>query len=55
MEKVQDTTPVWQKGVNCISDHVLSTHRCHLFPPNSLAEIASHTCVEHWNLWLYIH
>jgi len=21
----------------------LSTHRCHFFPPNSLAEIASHT------------
>jgi len=21
----------------------LSTHQCHLFPPNSLAEIASHT------------
>jgi len=28
---------------------------CHFFPPNSLAEIASHTRVEHWNLQLYIH
>ena len=33
----------------------LSTYRCHLFPPNSLAEIASYTRVEHWNLRLYIH
>ena len=78
MEKVQDTTPSWQKGANCMSDRTsgyerlaryggkgatqreaelcaLSTHRCHLFPPNSLAEIASRTRVEHWNLRLYIH
>jgi len=33
----------------------LSTHRCHLFPPNSHSEIASHMHMEHWNLRLYIY
>jgi len=79
MEKVQDTTPGWQKGANCMYQTVhsgyerlaryggkgatqreaelcaLSTYRCHFFPSNSPAEIASHTRVEHWNHRLYIH
>ena len=34
----------------------LSTHWCHHFPQNSLAEIASQTAVEYkGNWWLYFH